>query len=80
MNIKGQCHPLILVKGHSDFKIIACFFSETVKTFETKFHMKDYGLLLCFHFPNDVLPEPQRNVSIAAVRGAVRPSKKLMGE
>ena len=31
-------------------------------------------LLLCSHSPNDVPPEPQRNVSIAAVRGAVRPS------
>ena len=49
MNIKGQGHPLVLVKGHSEFKIIACFFSETAKTFETKFHMKAYGLLLCFH-------------------------------
>ena len=29
--------------------------------------------LLCSHSPNDVPPEPQRNVSIAAVRGAVRP-------
>ena len=33
------------------------------------------SLLLCSHSPNDVLPEPQRNVSIAAVRGAVRPSR-----
>ena len=33
-------------------------------------------LLLCSHSPNDVPPtEPQRNVSIAAVRGALRPSK-----
>ena len=31
-------------------------------------------LWLCSHSPNDVPPEPQRNVSIAAVRGAVRPS------
>ena len=31
--------------------------------------------LLCSHSPNDVPPEPQRNVFIAAVRGAVRPSK-----
>ena len=30
----------------------------------------------CVHSPNDVPREPQRNVSIAAVRGAVRPSKK----
>ena len=34
-----------------------------------------YQLLLCSHSPNDVPPEPQWNVSIAAVRGAVRPSK-----
>ena len=27
-------------------------------------------LLLCSHSSNDVRPEPQRNVSIAAVRGA----------
>ena len=31
-------------------------------------------LLLCSHSPNDVPPVPQRNVSIAAERGAVRPS------
>ena len=31
-------------------------------------------LLLCSHSPNDVPPEPQRNVSIAAVRGVVRPA------
>ena len=35
-------------------------------------------LLLCSHSPNDVSPEPQRNVSIAAVRGAVRPSNKIL--
>ena len=32
-------------------------------------------LLLCSHSPNDVPHEPQRNVSITAIRGAVRPSK-----
>ena len=31
-------------------------------------------LCVCSHSPNDVPLEPQRNVSIAAVRGAVRPS------
>ena len=35
-------------------------------------------LLLCSHSPNDVSPAPQRNVSIAAVRGAVRPSKIIL--
>ena len=35
-------------------------------------------LLLCSHSPNDVPPEPQRNVSIAAVRGAMRPSKPVL--
>ena len=33
------------------------------------------SLLLCSHSPNDVPPEPQRNLSIATVRSAVRPSK-----
>ena len=28
-------------------------------------------LLLCSHFHNDVLPEPQHNVSMAAVWGAI---------
>ena len=32
--------------------------------------------MLCSHSPNDVPAEPQLNVSISAVRGAVRPSKK----
>ena len=34
-------------------------------------------LLLCSHSPNDVPPEPKRNISIAAVRRAVRPSNPL---
>ena len=42
--------------------------------------MKAWGLsLLCSHTPNDVPPEPQWNVSIAAVRGALRPSMKALG-
>ena len=32
--------------------------------------------MLCSHSPNDVPPVPQRNVSIAAERVAVRPSIK----
>ena len=34
-------------------------------------------LLLCFYSRNDVPPVPQRNVSIAAERGAVRPSTSV---
>ena len=34
-------------------------------------------LLLCSHSPNDVPREPQRNVSIAAVRGVGRSSNKM---
>ena len=37
---------------------------------------ENWMLLLCSHSPNDVPPVPQRNVSIAAVRGAVRSSKE----
>ena len=40
--------------------------------------MVNLVLLLCSHSPNDISPEPQRNVSIAAVRGAVRPSANLV--
>ena len=42
MSIKGQRHPLILTKGHSDFKI-KTFSQETVGSYETKVHMKTYG-------------------------------------
>ena len=49
--------------------------SETSGPISIKFHMV---LLLCSHSPNDVPPEPQRNVSISAVRGAVRPSKNFI--
>ena len=34
-------------------------------------------MFLCCHSHNDVSPEPQRNVSMAAVRGAVRPPMTL---
>ena len=36
--------------------------------------VKIISLLLCSDSRNDVPPVPQRNVSIAAERGAVRPS------
>ena len=35
-------------------------------------------LLLCSHSPNDVPPKPQQNISIAAVRGAVRLSNTIL--
>ena len=35
-------------------------------------------LLLCSHSPNDVTHEPQRNVCIAAGRGAVRTSSQCL--
>ena len=43
MSIKCQSHYLTLAKGHSDFKIKICFFSEIVELFGTEFHMKDNG-------------------------------------
>ena len=39
-------------------------------------HKKGLLLLLCSHSLNDIPPEPQRTVSVAAVRGAVRPSNR----
>ena len=44
-------------------------FTPVISAYQT-FH----SLLLCSHSLNDVPPEPQRNVSIAVVQGAVRPS------
>ena len=43
MSIKGQSHSLILVKGHSDFKVKTCFSQKTVGQFGTKVHMKAWG-------------------------------------
>ena len=40
MNIKGQCHSVTLVKGHSDSTFANFFFLETAKPIEAKFHMK----------------------------------------
>ena len=52
------------------FSIVKCTFDTT-----TIIPAVPVSLLLLFsHSPNDVPPVPQRNVSIAAVRGAVRPS------
>ena len=58
---------------------ISCYFyfyfifSRSVR--ETS-RFRNEPMLLCSHSPNDVPPEPQWNVSIAAVRGAVRLFKK----
>ena len=50
-------------------------FQVRYQLFDSKY---DYTLLLCSHSPNDVPPEPQGNVSIAAVRGAMRLSKSMI--
>ena len=50
MSVKGQGHSLNLVKGHSDFKVNTCFFTETVGRFGTKIHMKAevrMGMIIC---------------------------------
>ena len=52
-----------------------CFSKCTVRLNKTHSGLEILLLLLCSHSPNEVTPEPQRNVSIAAVRGAVHPSK-----
>ena len=53
MNIKGQGHSLSLAKDHSDFKIKTCF-SETIRSFETKVHMKAYGGMLMKIYTKEV--------------------------
>ena len=45
MSIKGKGHYFTLAKGLSDFKIKTYFFSETVESFRTEFHMTAYWCL-----------------------------------
>ena len=52
---------------------IACTLN-LVQLFNMRLLLISIYLLLRSHSPNDVPPEPQRNVPIAAVGGAVRPS------
>ena len=41
--MKGQGHSLILVKGHSDFKVKTCCSQEQFGNLEPKVHMKANG-------------------------------------
>ena len=43
MSIRDLGHSFTMAKNHSPFKV-KLFFSETVETFETKFHIKAYGI------------------------------------
>ena len=52
MSIKGEGHPLTLVKDHSDFKVKTCFSQKQLGDFGTKVHMKAYGRMgmkICIH-------------------------------
>ena len=40
MNIKGQCHSMTLVQGHSDSTFANFFFLETAGPVEAKFHVE----------------------------------------
>ena len=56
------------------------FWKKKTSNIKIIWKMKTHKMLLCSHSPNVVPPllppaPPQRNVSIAAVRGAVRPPK-----
>ena len=53
MNIKGQCHSLTLVQGHSGSTFLNFFFLETACLIEVKFHMEppwDRGMKVCSKF------------------------------
>ena len=43
------------------------------RALSTKDNKANESVVVVFPFPNAVYPKPQRNVSIAAIRGAVRP-------
>ena len=40
MNIKGEGHSLTLVQSHSDSTFSNCFFLETIRLIESKFHVE----------------------------------------
>ena len=40
MNIKGQCHSMTFVQGHSDLIFSNFFCSETATPIEAKFHIE----------------------------------------
>ena len=50
MNIKGQCHSMTLVQGHSDSTLANLFSLETAKPIEARFHVKPpwgWGTKVC---------------------------------
>ena len=54
MNIKGQCHLLTLVQGHSDSTFSNFFSLETARQIEAKFHVEppwDGGTKVCSNGP-----------------------------
>ena len=66
MSIRGE--------GTLSLDLVPLFRFGTVDVYTRYGRSPNGWLLLCSHSPNG--SEPQRNVSITAVRGAVRPSKK----
>ena len=53
MSVKGQGHSLILVKGHSDFKVKTCFLKNSL-AIKTKAHMKAYGRMGMKTYTNEL--------------------------
>ena len=54
MNIKGQCHSLTLIQGHSDSTFSNFFSLETAKPIEAKFHEEppwNDGMKVCSNGP-----------------------------
>ena len=54
MNIKGHCHSLIMVQGHSDSTFPNFFFLETARPIEAKFHVEPQwngGTKVCSNGP-----------------------------
>ena len=50
---QSQCHYLTMAKGHSDFKIKSLFFSKTIESFGTKFHMEALGCMGMKNYTNE---------------------------
>ena len=69
MNIKGQCHSLTLVQGHSDSTFSNIFLLEADEPIEAKFYMEppwDGGTKVCSNGPGHMA-----NIAVMPIYGKI---------
>ena len=74
---EGITPVLLLFQFHKDRNCCCCCFYSHNDVLQLALRNVGISAVMCSHSPNDVPHEPQRNVIIAALRGAVRPSKGM---